>query len=60
MYDDTGCGETFSDFEGFVNSSMISLEKLELVSKHHLQLDCMWVIQVEKDWKVRISTTIYS
>lgn len=53
MYDDSDCGETLSDFEGFINVSLISKEKIEYVTKHNLQLDCMWVIQVEEDWKVR-------
>lgn len=53
VYDDSECGETLSDFEGFVNNSLISREKIEYVAKHQLQLDCMWVIEVEKEWKVR-------
>lgn len=52
MYDDSECGETLSEFEGFVNSSMISKEKIDYVTKHGLQLDCMWVIEVAEDWKV--------
>lgn len=58
MYDDSECGETFSDFEGFVNSTFISREKIDYVTKHNLQLDCMWVIQVEEDWKVRLEKTL--
>lgn len=53
VYDDTECGETLSDFEGFVNTSLISPDKIEYVVRHKLQLDCMWVIEVEEEWKVR-------
>lgn len=53
MYDDSECGETLSEYEGFINISMISKDKIDYVTKHSLQLDCMWVIQVEDDWKVR-------
>lgn len=53
VYDDTECGETLVDnFEGWVNSTMISKEKIDYVTKHNLQLDCMWTIQVEENWKV--------
>lgn len=52
MYDDTECGETLGGFEGWVNSSMISKEKIDYVTKHNLQLDCMWMIEVEEEWKV--------
>lgn len=58
VYDDSECGETFSDFEGFVNSTFISREKIDYVTKHNLQLDCMWVIQVEEDWKVSMEISL--
>lgn len=53
MYDDEECGETFSEFEGFINSTFVSRKKSDYVIKHNLQLDCMWIIKVEEDWKVR-------
>lgn len=53
MYDDSECGETFNGPEGFVNSTFVSKEKSDYVIKHNLQLDCMWVIEVKKDWRVR-------
>lgn len=57
MYDDTECGGILTgDSSGYVNDSLISEEKRELVAKHNLQLDCMWVIQVEVGWMVRILT----
>lgn len=52
VYDETECGTTLEEFEGFVNSSFVSQEKLEYVTKHNLQLDCMWVIKVPDEWKV--------
>jgi len=52
VYDDTECGETLQGFEGYLNSTLIPQEKLEYIKIHELQLDCMWVIEVEEEWKV--------
>lgn len=52
VYDDSECSGTLGGFEGWVNSSMISPEKIDYVTKHNLNLDCIWMIQVKDDWKV--------
>ena len=56
VYDDSECGGTLSDFEGFVHNDLISTEKKEYVRRHGLQLDCMWVLEVDPEWKVRCDT----
>jgi len=53
VYDETECGSTLGEYEGFVNSSYITDEKKAYVLKHNLQLDCMWIIEVEEGWKVK-------
>lgn len=57
VYDDSECGETLGGYEGFVNTSLISPEKIAYVVKHKLSLDCLWVIEVQKEWKVRQHNT---
>ncbi|CRL04102.1 CLUMA_CG017215, isoform A [Clunio marinus] len=57
VYDDLECGETLGGFEGFVNETLISQEKLDAVVKNNLPLDCLWMIQVEEDWKIQLSFT---
>lgn len=38
--------------EGFVNRTDISDETVEMAVQHSLNLDCLWVIEVDPDWKV--------
>ena len=54
MVEDTNCRFELGGMEGWVNSSMIELEKIETNREYNMPLDCMWVVQVEPGWKVNL------
>ena len=55
VYDDIPCSLNYTgQYEGWVNSSFIDADKIEFVKKHKLQLDCLFKIEVEVGWQVKI------
>ncbi|XP_037028009.1 uncharacterized protein LOC119068503 isoform X2 [Bradysia coprophila] len=41
--------------EGYVNRTEISDEIVDMVVQHSLNLDCLWVIEVQPEWRILLS-----
>lgn len=55
IYDDTECKKNYSGYEGWVNNTDVDEEKLDTVKLHNLSLECMFTIEVEPEYKVKIN-----
>lgn len=53
FFQETTCLYERNGTEGIVNRTDIDKEIVETAILHSLNLDCLWVIEVQKGWKVR-------
>ncbi|CAO1392044.1 unnamed protein product [Diamesa serratosioi] len=59
VYVEEACRFEVGGHEGWVNNTDVPKEKLDFIVEHNLQLDCMWVIEVQVGWKIQLLFNLF-